>query len=79
MLLAVFTIGTLSTFIICKATVTTESSTMKEKEADDKYFTGAEVLSLTYTQIILRPQPVFHSSLYQSVYIEITPPPPNRC
>jgi hypothetical protein len=30
-------------------------------------------------QTVLRIRPVFHSSLYQSVCIEITPPPPNRC
>jgi hypothetical protein len=76
-LLAAFSVGTVSTFVIDKVSATSESSIVKEKETDDKYFTSIALLSLGYTENTLQHQPALLSLLYQSVYIEITPPPPN--
>lgn len=84
LLLAVFTIGTLSGFVIYKAPVTNESSAeknepVKEKEVEDKYFLNTPIPSLVCNRIASAPQPALLSFLYQAVYIEITPPPPNHC
>jgi hypothetical protein len=82
-LLAVFTIGTLSSFIIYKAAVTSETSAeknepVKEKEGEDKYFINIEMPSLVCIGPANTSQPALLSSLYQSVCIEITSPPPDR-
>jgi hypothetical protein len=77
LLLAAFSIGTVSAFVVDKVSTTSESSLVKEKETDDKYCSGIDPLFLTYTHTTLQHQPALFSFLYQSVYIEITPPPPN--
>jgi hypothetical protein len=82
-LLAIFTIGTFSGFVIYKAPVTNGSSAeknepVKEKETEDKYFLNTAMPLLVCNQIAGALQPALLSFIYQTIYIEITPPPPDR-